>query len=62
MRAVRHLRGLSQEGLAKVAGLHRTYISGVERAERNITLASLEKLSRALDIVPINLLGDIKER
>ena len=51
--AVRHFRslnGVSQEALADRAGLDRTYISGVERGVRNITLQSLEQIIRALGI------------
>lgn len=40
---------LSQEGLAERAGLHRTYIGMIERAEKNITLVNIEKLSIALE-------------
>ena len=40
--------GLSQEKLASRAGVHRTYIGMIERAEKNITLANIEKLSKAL--------------
>lgn len=39
---------LSQEGLAELAGFHRTYIGMIERAEKNITLENIEKLARAL--------------
>ena len=41
---------LSQEKLAELAGLDRTYISGFERLNRNITLASLEKINHALNL------------
>ncbi len=42
--------GLSQEELAGRAGVHRTYIGMIERAEKNITLESIEKLSRAFGV------------
>jgi len=41
---------LSQEGLAVKAGLHRTYISGIERGKRNISLDNLVRIIHALDI------------
>lgn len=40
--------GLSQEELAECAGLHRTYVGAIERAERNISIASLEKIASGL--------------
>ncbi len=43
-------RQLSQEKLAELAGLHRTYIGMIERAEKNITLCNIEKIARALDL------------
>lgn len=50
----RRHRGLSQEELAERADLHRTYISDVERGARNLSLESIDKLARALEIsVPI---------
>jgi len=42
--------GLSQEELASRAGVHRTYIGMIERAEKNITLANIEKIAKALEI------------
>jgi len=42
--------GLSQEKLASLAGVHRTYIGMIERAEKNITLENIEKIARALRI------------
>ena len=42
--------GLSQEDLAARAGVHRTYIGMIERAEKNITLESIEKIATALNI------------
>jgi transcriptional regulator with XRE-family HTH domain len=43
-------QGLSQERLAELASLHRTYVSLVERGERNLTIDSMEKLANALDV------------
>jgi len=40
----------SQEQLAEKAGLHRTYIGMIERAEKNITLVNIEKISKALKL------------
>jgi transcriptional regulator with XRE-family HTH domain len=48
VRALRAKAGLSQEELAELCGLHRTYIGGIERAERNITMSSLEKIAAGL--------------
>lgn len=42
--------GLSQEDLASRAGVHRTYIGMIERAEKNITLENIEKIAKALKI------------
>ncbi len=47
---MRNDRGLSQEDLAAKAGLDRTYISGIERGVRNITLGSLESIILALGL------------
>jgi transcriptional regulator with XRE-family HTH domain len=50
VREERHKQHLSQEQLAEIAGLHRTYIGMIERAERNITLENINKICKALDI------------
>lgn len=42
--------GLSQEELGERAGVHRTYIGMIERAEKNITLENIEKIAKALEI------------
>ena len=48
---------LSQEELAVKTGLHRTYIGAIERAERNVSLATLEALAAGLECDPGDLLG-----
>lgn len=50
IREIRQSKGLSQEQLAEIAEVHRTYIGMIERAEKNITLVSLEKIVRALGL------------
>ena len=48
IRKVREDKGLSQEDLADLADLHRTYIGQVERGEKNLTIRSLERIAKAL--------------
>lgn len=50
LRSERALRGLSQEQLADLAGLHRTYVGSVERSERNVSLDNIEQLANALGL------------
>jgi transcriptional regulator with XRE-family HTH domain len=56
LREVRQRKGLSQERLAERAGLHRTYVSGVERGERNISLLNIERLAVALGVAMSDLM------
>lgn len=56
LREYRARLGLSQERLADQLGYHRTYVGGLERGERNLTLASLEHLGTLLDVHPLDLL------
>lgn len=50
LRRYRHELGLSQEAFADLAGLHRTYISALEREKRNIALDNVEKIASALNV------------
>lgn len=50
VRQERIKQGLSQEELAALADVHRTYIGMIERAEKNITLVNIEKIAKALGI------------
>jgi len=56
LRAYREARGISQEAFADVLGVHRTYMGGVERGERNLTLKSVERIAAKLNLEPVALL------
>jgi transcriptional regulator with XRE-family HTH domain len=56
LRKLRTNKGISQETLAELAGLHRTYISSVERGERNVTITTIEKLAAALGVTMAELM------
>lgn len=57
VRELRIAQGLSQEVLAQKAGLHRTYIGGVERGERNVSLENIQKIAVALKITIADLMS-----
>jgi len=57
LREYRLARGLSQEQLAELLGVHRTYMGGIERGERNLTLKSVERIAEHLALPPLELLA-----
>jgi transcriptional regulator with XRE-family HTH domain len=61
IRRLRSARGISQERLADLAGLHRTYVGSVERSERNISIDNIARLATALGVTPSTLLKDVAE-
>jgi len=58
VRLIRNDLGLSQEQLADEAGLHRTYVGSIERAERNVSIDNIQKIAKALKVKPDELLRD----
>lgn len=56
---IRKEQNLSQEKLAELADLHRTYIGMIERGEKNITLVNIEKIARALKVTISDIFNDI---
>ena len=56
LKEIRIQKGLSQEKLAFKSGLHRTYISDIERGARNVSLVNIEKIAKALGISNSELL------
>ena len=55
LKKFRTLKGLSQEELAEKSGLHRTYISSIERCQRNLSIENVERLADALEIETYHL-------
>lgn len=56
IKTIRLEQGISQEQLGQLAELDRTYISGIERGLRNVSLINIERLAAALDVEPTELL------
>lgn len=59
VRDLRSSQGYSQEEFAARASVHRTYIGGIERGERNPTLSTICKIAHALRVAPVDLLGNV---
>ena len=57
LRRHRKAVGLSQEAFADLLGIHRTYMGGLERGERNVTLQTVERVAERLGVEPAALLG-----
>lgn len=57
----RQEKGISQEGLAELSGLHRTYISAVERERRNISIENIEHIAKALNVDPALLFASTED-
>ena len=62
IKKIRLAQGISQEALADLAGLHRTYIGAVERGERNITLLNANRITEALQVSLSDCLKESHER
>jgi transcriptional regulator with XRE-family HTH domain len=58
MRRLRAARGLSQEALAYECGINRTYLSGVERSERNVSIDNIARIARGLRVAASKLLEE----
>jgi transcriptional regulator with XRE-family HTH domain len=61
LRAHREARHLSQEAFADALGFHRTYVGGLERGERNLTLKAVERIAARLELEPLGLLDSIDD-
>lgn len=62
LRTLRRAKELSQEAFADALGIHRTYMGGLERGERNVTLKTVERIAAALGVDPADLLSDSDDR
>lgn len=60
LRKARLAEGLSQEDLAELANLHRTYVGSVERGERNVSIDNMERLAAAVGIPLPSMLQEVK--
>lgn len=62
LRTLRRAKELSQEAFADALEIHRTYMGGLERGERNVTLKTVERIAAALGVDPADLLTDYDDR
>ena len=62
IRRIRNIKGFSQETLADLCELHRTYIGSVERGERNVSIDNVERIADALGVEPTALLNPEQDR
>lgn len=62
VRNTRRALGLSQEELAELAGVHRTYVGMLERREKNVTIYNIERIADALGVEPASLLISNRQR
>lgn len=60
LREIREETSISQEKLAELAGVHRTYVSSVERGKRNVSLVNIERFAAALGVSMGELMPDTK--
>ncbi len=61
MRRLRSERGYSQEEFAFRVGLHQTYVSSVERGERNVTIGTADKIARALNTTLASMFSELEQ-
>lgn len=61
VRTVRRDRGISQERLADICGLHRTYVSDIELGKRNISLENIEKIAAAFNMSITELFTEVEK-
>jgi transcriptional regulator with XRE-family HTH domain len=62
LQRLRREKGWSQEDMAFESGLHRTYVSGIERGVRNPTILILDKIAKSLGVTPAELLARLRKR
>lgn len=62
IRKLRESRGMSQEELANTSGLHRTYISDVERGKRNISLLNIQAIAIALNMPIHQVFAEVEKQ